>query len=171
MNRYWFVHSHINETLTQYRQYEMSHKSIHITSSHRENKLGHSVIFVFSFYFIGIGPCDDYQYSVQFPGTGKKPENKNQRGRSHKSLRDLNCVTAGASKGILHVWVHCVVHINNFRDPCSRIMNFTRLICSSTIVIVIISSLTTGSCRDTHESCKCVLVYASMRACTWSLQN
>jgi len=36
---------------------------------------------------------------VQFSGTGKKPENKNQKGRSRKSLRDLNCVTAGASKG------------------------------------------------------------------------
>ncbi|KAL6256386.1 hypothetical protein P5V15_012500 [Pogonomyrmex californicus] len=34
----------------------------------------------------------------------KKPENKNQRGRSHKSLRDLNCVTAGASKVSLERW-------------------------------------------------------------------
>ncbi|XP_014473967.1 PREDICTED: type I inositol 3,4-bisphosphate 4-phosphatase isoform X4 [Dinoponera quadriceps] len=36
--------------------------------------------------------------------TGKKPENKNQRGKSHKSLRDLNCVTAGASKVSLERW-------------------------------------------------------------------
>ncbi|KAL6445198.1 hypothetical protein ACFW04_002226 [Cataglyphis niger] len=36
--------------------------------------------------------------------TGKKPENKNQRGRSHKSLRNLNCVTAGASKVSLERW-------------------------------------------------------------------
>ncbi|XP_012226390.1 inositol polyphosphate-4-phosphatase type I A isoform X3 [Linepithema humile] len=36
--------------------------------------------------------------------TCKKPENKNQRGRSHKTLRDLNCVTAGASKVSLERW-------------------------------------------------------------------
>ncbi|XP_072755322.1 inositol polyphosphate-4-phosphatase type I A isoform X4 [Anoplolepis gracilipes] len=36
--------------------------------------------------------------------TGKKPENKNQRGRSHKSLRNLNCVTAGANKVSLERW-------------------------------------------------------------------
>ncbi|XP_032688495.1 inositol polyphosphate-4-phosphatase type I A isoform X2 [Odontomachus brunneus] len=36
--------------------------------------------------------------------TGKKPENKNQRGKSHKSLRDLNCVTAGVSKVSLERW-------------------------------------------------------------------
>ncbi|XP_020297066.1 type II inositol 3,4-bisphosphate 4-phosphatase isoform X4 [Pseudomyrmex gracilis] len=36
--------------------------------------------------------------------TCKKLENKNQRGRSHKSLRNLNCVTAGASKVSLERW-------------------------------------------------------------------
>lgn len=50
-----------------------------------------------------------YQYLVQFPGTGKKPENKNQRGRSHKSLRNLNCITAGASKGTLSEYVYILI--------------------------------------------------------------
>ncbi|XP_020297067.1 type II inositol 3,4-bisphosphate 4-phosphatase isoform X5 [Pseudomyrmex gracilis] len=46
----------------------------------------------------------ELKYLVQFPGTCKKLENKNQRGRSHKSLRNLNCVTAGASKVSLERW-------------------------------------------------------------------
>lgn len=37
--------------------------------------------------------------SIKFPGTGKNLENKRQKGKTHKTLRDLSCVTASTSKG------------------------------------------------------------------------
>lgn len=42
---------------------------------------------------------------VSFPGTGKKSNNKCQKGKTHKTLRDFSCVTASTSKGIFEVFV------------------------------------------------------------------